>query len=97
MKSNSCGPERRKKKKKKHNLLGRGSAGALPGKQDTADSCPVAVDAQESERQGDLGDERAASLNQEVDEEQAERGQQGQDRLMFGADKQIQKKKKSET
>ncbi|MED6261707.1 hypothetical protein ATANTOWER_008753, partial [Ataeniobius toweri] len=78
VKSHPCGPE---------NLLECGSTGVLPGKQDIAHSCPVAVDAQESERQGDLRDQRAVSLNQEVDEEQAEHRQHGQYHLVFRAEK----------
>lgn len=57
----------------------------LPGKQHIADSCPVAVDAQEPEGEGDLGDPRAPSLNQQVDENQAEGSQQGEQRPVFGA------------
>lgn len=36
-------------------LLGRSSTGVLPGKQDIANSCPVAVDTQKSEGEGNLG------------------------------------------
>lgn len=61
----------------------------LPGKQDIADSCPVAVDTQKSEGEGNLGDPRAASLNQEVDKNQTESRQQGEYRLVFGAGKEI--------
>lgn len=52
----------------------------LPWKQDVADGRPVAVDTQKAESEGDLGDPGASSLDQQVDEEQAERSQQGEDR-----------------
>lgn len=57
----------------------------LPGKQDVADSCPVAVDAQKSEGERDLGHPGAASLNQEVDEHQAEGSQEGEHRPVLRA------------
>lgn len=57
----------------------------MPWKPHIADRCAVAVDTQEAEGEGDLGDPRAASLNQEVDEEEAEGGQQGEQRPVFGA------------
>lgn len=75
------------KKKKQtrswRNVPGRGVTGVLPGKWDVVHSCSVAVDAQQSQGEGDLGDQRAPSLNQEVDEDEAESGQQGQDYFMF--------------
>lgn len=57
----------------------------LPGKQDVADSRPVAVDAQKSEGEGNLRNPRAPSLNQEVDKNQTERSQQGEHSPVFGA------------
>lgn len=52
----------------------------LPRKQDVADGRPVAVDTQKAESEGDLGHPGASSLDQQVDEEQAESSQQGEDR-----------------
>lgn len=37
------------------NLLGCSSVRVLPGKEDIADSCPIAVDAQKSKGEGNLG------------------------------------------
>lgn len=59
----------------------------LPGKQDIANSCPVAVDTQKAKGEGNLGDPRASSLNQEVDKNQTESRQQGEDHLVFRATK----------
>lgn len=67
------------------NLLGHISTRVLPGKQDIADSCPVAVDTQKSKGEGNLGHPWAPSLNQEVDKNQTESSQQGEYRLVFGA------------
>lgn len=65
------------------NLLGRSSTGVLPGKQDIADSCPVAVDTQKSEGEGNLGNPGAPSLNQEVDKHQTEGSEQGENCPVF--------------
>lgn len=64
-------------------LLGRSSTGVLPGKQDIANSCPVAVDAQKSEGEGNLGHPRASSLNQEVYKNQTESSEQGENCPVF--------------
>lgn len=66
-------------------LLGHSSTRMMPGKQDVADSCPIAVHTQKPEGEGDLRDPRAPSLNQEVDENQTESGQQGEDHLVLRA------------
>lgn len=66
-------------------LLGHSSTRMMPGKQDVADSCPIAVHTQKPEGKGDLRDPRAPSLNQEVDENQTESGQQGEDHLVLRA------------
>lgn len=71
------------------NLHGYSSSGMLPRKQDIADSCPIAVDTQESEGQGYLGDPRAPSLHQEVDEDQTESRQHRKYHLVFRAGKKI--------
>lgn len=55
----------------------------LPRKQDVADGRPVAVDTQKAESEGDLGHPGASSLDQQVDEKQAESSQQGEDRPVF--------------
>lgn len=65
------------------NLLGCSSTGVLPGKQDITDSCPVAVDTQKSEGEGNLGNPGAPSLNQEVDKHQTEGGKQGENCPVF--------------
>ena len=57
----------------------------LPQEPDVADRGPVAVDPQEAQGQGDLGDPGAAALNQEVDEDQGEGGQQGERRPVLRA------------
>lgn len=66
-------------------LLGHSLTRMMPGKQDVADSCPIAVHTQKPEGEGDLRDPRAPSLNQEVDENQTESGQQGEDHLVLRA------------
>lgn len=64
-------------------LLGCSSAWMLPWKQDVADGRPVTVDTQKAESQGDLGHPGASSLDEQVDEEQAESSQQGEDGPVF--------------
>lgn len=61
-----------------NNLLGHSSARVMPGKQDISNSCPVAVDTQKSEGEGNLGHPWAPSLDQEVDKNQAESSEEGE-------------------
>lgn len=57
----------------------------MPREEDVAHCCPVVVDAQKSEGQGDLGHPRASPLNQEVDESQRGSSEQGEYHLVFSA------------
>lgn len=51
----------------------------MPRKCDIANGGSVAVDSYQPEGEGDLGHPRAPPLDQQVNEEQAEDGEQGQD------------------